>query len=692
MALTQASRELRVSTALGQDALVLEGFSGTETVSGLFSFRLDMLAEDPDVDTESLLRTEIGLTITMEDGSEREINGKVSRVAEVGHSDGITHYQAEMVPWLWFLGLNRDSRIFQQMSVLEIVEQVFGDRGESDYEVHCTGSYPKVEYCVQYRESDLSFVHRLLEQEGIFYFFKHEGGKHIMVIADDNAAFDPSPHQPDLTYRADGLTTTEVVTSFQHEHAVHVGKVTLQDYDPLQPTLDVSASISGAEEQEYYEYPGAYAKLFCNDPGDVAGQAERYARLRLELEEGRRHRSQGEGNARGILVGYRFTLEDHYRNSANREYVVTTLSHFASNSGYRAGDGAGTDYTCSFSVIDSDRPFRPERSTPRPVVEGTQTAVVVGPSGEEVWTDSHGRVKCQFHWDREGQNDENSSCWIRVATPWGGKGYGSVSIPRIGNEVIIDFLEGDPDQPVIVGSLYNADQTPPNGLPDAGIQMGMRSRSSKGGGGYNEISMTDTKDTEVITIHAQFDMNTTVEHDETLVVHNCRTETVGVDESITIGKNQSTDVGANRTETVGANEDITIAANRTESVGGSESVTIGASRSETVATLKSVRIGAGRSVAIGKDDSLLLGGSRDTKISKNHTQAVGEDMKTDVGKDYQIDVGKKLVVKAGDEISFQTGKASIVLKKNGDIVIKGKKITVKGSGDIVMKGSKITQN
>jgi type VI secretion system secreted protein VgrG len=499
-----------------------------------------------------------------------------------------------------------------------------------------------------------------------------------------------------------------VVSSFQQEHSVHVGTVTLRDYDPLQPNLDLSATLSGEEEQEYYDYPGAYAKLFCNDPGDVAGEAERYARLRLELEECRRHRAAGQGNCRGVLVGYTFELMDYYRDDANAEYVVTTLSHVARGGGYRSWGGGDVDYQCSFMVVSPDKPFRPELKTLRPVVEGTQTAVVVGPSGEEVWTDSHGRVKCQFHWDREGQNDENSSCWIRVATPWGGKGYGHVSIPRIGNEVVIEFLEGDPDQPLIVGSVYNADQTPPNPLPDSDIQMGMKTRSSKGGGGYNEISMTDTKGDELITIHGQHDMDTVVENDERLTVHHCRTQTVDVDEAITIGNDQTVDVGANRTETVGSNESITIGQDRSEQVAGAESVTIGKTREHKVGLNDSTLVGVSQEVVVGAARSITVGATHSTTIGIDDSKNVGSDMSlavgknraTSIGEEDTLTIGKKLVIDVGDEIVIKTGKASITMKKDGTIQIVGKDVTLQGSGklnakfskDIVLKGKKILQN
>lgn len=679
MSLLADNRALEVTTDLGPD-LVVQGFSGTESISAPFAFQVDMVSEDPNLDTQSLLRTPIAVKMELETGEHRTIHGMVSRVTQTGYREGIASYRADMVPWLWFLGLNQDSRVFQGKTVLEIVEQVFQDRGMTDFEIRCDGSYPTVEFCVQYRESDLAFVQRLLENEGIFYFFEHQDDKHVLVIADANSKFEETPYQPSLHFRSETEALEEVVSSFQWHHAVHVGKVTLKDYDPLQPLDDFSASLAGQEEQEVYEYPGSYAKWFCNDPGDVAGQAERYARARLELEESRRHRALGAGNCRGIMVGYTFELTEHYREDANRPYVVTTLTHDARLGDYRTGRSDAFSYQCSFTVQDAATPYRPDLRTPRPVVQGTQTALVVGPKGEEIWTDKHGRVKCQFHWDREGQKDENSSCWIRVATPWGGKGYGSVSIPRIGNEVIVDFLEGDPDRPIIVGSVYNADQVPPNGLPDSGIQMGMKSRSSKGGGGYNEISVTDTKGEEVITIHGQFDMNTTVEHDMTETVNNNRTTNIAVDDSQTIGSNQVNDVGADRTTTIGGNEAVTVAADRTLSVGGNEDTDVGGAQSLTV--------GAARTTSIGANDELSVAANRTVEAGANMGLTAGANFTADAGVNAEVNAGGMIKVAAGATAEISAG-ATLKIQAGAMITLSagGSTISIGPAGVSIQTGA-----
>jgi len=514
---TQANRPLRVTTPLGEDVLLLAGFSGLEGVSLPFSFRLDLLSEDAAVTAGALLRQPVSITLRLPEGEERTLHGLVRRFVQQGRVEELTAYQAEVVPWLWFLSLSRESRIYQNLSALEIVEQVFRALGFADFELRCVKSYPKREYCVQYRETHLDFVSRLMEEEGIFYFFEHSADRHLLVLADANSAVKPCPEQPRARMAPQAADGEDVVTSLHVEETAVIGKVVLKDYDFLQPSLTLESTIAAAEPEEVYDYPGEFA---------APEEGERRARIRLEAAGARRQLVRGQGSCRAFASGFRFDLAEHYRENANQAYMLLQVQHTASAGDYRSWDAAPVDYRNQFIAIPHSVAFRPPRVTPHPVVQGTQTALVVGPAGEEVWVDGHGRIKVQFYWDRVGRKDENSSCWMRVAQPWAGKGYGAIQIPRIGSEVVVEFLEGDPDRPLVTGCVYNADQTPPFTLPGAGIQMGMKSRSSKGGGGYNEITMTDTKGKEMMNIHAQYDMVTKVEHDDTQTVVNDRTITV----------------------------------------------------------------------------------------------------------------------------------------------------------------------
>jgi type VI secretion system secreted protein VgrG len=654
---------MKAETSLGPDVLLLESLSGEEGISAPFAFSLDLISEDASVSAERLIATPVTITIALPEDQERVIHGLVNRFTQLGQREDLTSYRAEVVPWLWFLSLSSDSKVFQKKSVLEIVEEVFQVLGHSDFEFRCTKNYPKREYCVQYRETHLNFVSRLLEEEGIFFFFEHSDSKHMLVLADGTNAVKPCPGQATvrMASQAKAWQGDDVVTAFEREHAVHSGQVTLRAYDYLQPSLSLESTVSGGGKGAIYDYPGEYTEL---------EEGERYARLQLEEREAWQQVVRGTSTCRALQSGYRFDLKEHYREDSNQSYQLLQVHHSAGAGDYRSWEAAPFSYQNTFIAIPHSIPYHPPRNTPKPVVQGSQTAVVVGPSGEEIWVDKHGRVKIQFHWDREGKKDENSSCWVRVSSTWAGKNWGFVQIPRIGQEVIVDFLEGDADRPIITGRVYNAERMPPYDLPGNQTQSGVKSRSSKGGSGenFNEIRFEDLKGSELLYLHA--------EKDKQVVVENDRTESVGNDESISIGNN--------RTEDVGKDESITIGENRTESVGKDESITIGGSRTESVSKNETIDIGEKRQETVGKDEDVSVGGDRSTSV----------------GKSDELQVGKELLIGVADKIVLKTGDASITMKKNGDIDIKGKNIKVQGSGkvqikassDVNIKGSKVTNN
>jgi type VI secretion system secreted protein VgrG len=327
------------------------------------------------------------------------------------------------------------------------------------------------------------------------------------------------------------------------------------------------------------------------------------------------------------------------------------------------GAGGEATYHNTFDCIPSSTPFRPARVTPTPFIQGCQTALVVGPAGEEIYTEKYGRIKVQFHWDRLGKKDENSSCWIRVSHPWAGKGYGSVSIPRIGQEVIVDFLEGNPDQPIIVGRVYNAEQMPPNGLPKEGMVSGIKSNSTPGGGGYNEMTMDDTKGKEKITVHAQYDMSTTVEHDQTTTVHNNRTDAVDVNDSETIGNNQSIKIGSDQTLSVGANQK--------NSIGASRTTTVGANDQETISSNQIIAVGGNQTVSTGSNQSVTVGAARTVGVT-------GADSLT-VGAGQTISVSGPVTITSGASITLSAGGSSIVLGSGGITLNTGGVVTVTAS-------------
>jgi len=731
----QAHRRIAISTPLGKDQLLLRGFSGSEAVSQLFHFDLDLLSENDSIKFQDVVGKSVTLRTYDAAGAERPWNGFISRFSQGAQDRRLTAYRAQMVPWLWFLTRTSDCRIFQNLKVPDIIQKIFKDLKFSDFELRLYGTYTPRDYCVQYRETDFNFVSRLMEEEGICYFFEHQENKHVLVLADDAAAHKPCPNQKTARYdfRGGNVTYEDVVTELSYQEEFRTGKWAQTDYNFETPSTSLAVTVNGKSPYEIYEYPGSYG---------VRSAGERLAKIRLQEQTVPAIVFQGAGGCRYFTPGNKFTLQDHYRSDLNQAYLLTAVRHMATQGGsYQVGGGASEEstYRNSFECIPASTPFRPPRITPEPFVQGCQTAVVVGPGGEEIYTDKYGRVKVQFFWDREGKKNENSSCWIRVSHPWAGQGWGAVSIPRIGQEVIVDFLEGDPDQPIITGRVYNAEQMPPFALPGQAVVSGVKSNSTKGGGGNNEISLNDTKGNELINIHAQYDQQKKVEHDERVNIGNDRTEQVGHDEKITIGNNRTEKVGvnetitigSNRTEKVGANESITIGANRTENVAANETIGIGSNRTETVGSnetvtisltrthsigindmlnvgaaqeitiggLQALTVGVTRAKSVGTSESVTIGTSQTVGIGKAQSVNVGTDQSLNVGKkrttsigtDDALNVGKKWTVEAGDQIAFKTGDASFLMKKDGTVQIQCKDLTIKASGKVNIKADgKIT--
>ncbi len=518
MAYTQDDRLLAVDTPLGKDVLLLHSFSGVEGISRLFSFNLSLMSEDSNIALTDLIGQRVTISVATADGSPRHINGFVSRFAQAGADPRFSYYQAEIVPWLWFLTRNANCRIFQNLSIPDIIEKVFNDRGFTDFSNRLQSSYQPREYCVQYRETDFNFVSRLMEQSGIFYYFEHDDSKHTLVLADSPSVHQDCPGQSTYSFQETagpgGIPEDkDVVTAWRMEQEMRPGKYALTDFNFKTPSTsllsnaDSVITVGDNRKYEIFDYPGIYEKK--SDGDEVS-------KTRMEEEEASYALAGGGGTCRPFLPGYRFTLEDHYRPDMNATYILTELQHSASlGDSYTSDDSSGVTYLNNFTCIPSTAKFRPARVTPHPFVQGPQTAIVVGPSGEEIYVDNYGRVKVQFHWDREGKRDEKSSCWIRVSHPWAGKNWGGINIPRIGQEVIVDFLEGDPDRPIITGRVYNAEQMPPYTLPDYQTRSTMLSRSSKGGNSnnFNEVRFEDKKGSEQFFMNAEKDMDWRVEEE-----------------------------------------------------------------------------------------------------------------------------------------------------------------------------------
>jgi len=578
MAYTQENRLIAIDTPLGKDALLLTGCHGIEGISGLFSFELNLLSENHNITFEDIIGKNVTVSIILADGDKRFFNGIISSFSqgrgggEAGGDPHFSHYTATMVPWLWLLTRTADSRIFQKLSVPDIVEKIFTEKEFLDYKLLLNDSYDKRDYCVQYRETDFNFISRLLEEEGICYFFEHDEEKHTLILADASDKFKPCPKQESARYQisAGGWLEEDVITSLEKMQEIRPAKYSINDFNFEIPGTDMKVDVStkqmlGPGEREIYDYPGLYTKK---------AQGERLTTIRMEEEETKITTITGSSDCRAFTSGYRFDLLEYFREDMNNKpYVMTSVNHGATEPVGGSEQESGQSYANSFTCIPFDVSYRPPRLTPKPVVEGAQTAIVVGPAGEEIYPDEHGRVKVQFHWDREGTNDENSSCWIRVSQVSAGAGWGAIDVPRIGHEVIVDFLEGDPDRPIITGRVYHGINRPPFDLPAGGMVSGSKSNSTPGGGGYNEMSMNDTKGKEGMTIHGQYDMNTTVEHDQTNTVNNKFTETIKSDATIKITEgNYSHNIVAGKadyhvqsalTEKYDATQDTTVKGNLT---------------------------------------------------------------------------------------------------------------------------------
>jgi type VI secretion system secreted protein VgrG len=692
MALKQANRLLNLATPLGDNELVLTGFDGDEGMSQLFRFTLQMISDNAAIPAKDILGKNVTFSIALADDSPRYFNGFVSRFS-AGDEDenGRRAYTAEVVPWLWFLTRNSDSRIFQEMTVPQIIEQIFKDRGFTDYQPKISGSHPKREYCVQHQETDFNFVSRLMEEEGIFYYFEHDNGSHKLVLGDKASAYGECS-QKEVDYPSDfGVVAMEDhLRSWEHNYEFRTGKFAQTDYNFETPSTSLLTNaktvmkVPGVNNFEFFEYPGVYGKK---------GDGQSLADLRMEEEEAPHDVVSGAGIVRAFTPGGKFTVRQHRAASEEgKSFVITRLRHVAQESmGYETGGQLGIAYENSFQCIPDKVAYRPPRTTRKPRVQGVQTAIVVGPPGEEIFPDRYGRVKVQFHWDRYGKRDDKSSCWIRVAQVHAGKGFGGIDIPRIGDEVVVSFDDGDPDCPLITGRVYHAENMPPFPLPDSKTISGMKTKTYKGGG-YNEMVMDDTPGNELIRIHGQYDQDATIEHDLREHVLNNRSRDVTNNETISIGVDRTETVGSNETLTVGINQTQTIGANRTMSIGANKTETVGANKSETVGSNKSVTVGSMQNETVGMMYNEMVGVAKTSSIGAAYALTVGAAMNTAVGVASFEEVGMTKKVIVGSKFEIVCGSSRLTMESGGKVTIEGSEFLFSATGNVKVKGAIIDLN
>lgn len=753
MPLTHTDQFLSINSSLGDDVLRLRSFTGQEGISQISRFELDLLTDGSPIDFHDIVGQRVTIRVSLADDEERFFNGFISRFAQTGSEAGIIHYRAEMVPWLWFLTRKADCRIFQNKTILKIIEDIFADLGFDDYRFNLQGAYESQEYCVQYRETDYNFIARLMEQHGIFYYFEHEETKHTLLMADTPTAHQSVPTQPSVKWEPNGseLSEEDVITRIEFEKEIRSGKYSHTDYNFKMPSSDLTAEqpsmidIGGNAQYEIYDYPGEYLP---QADGAV------FAKIRMQEEEALHYIISGSSTCRAFTSGFTFDLVDYQPDDLNQSYVLTEVDHVGwvgETNPSGSTEGAKGEYSNTFRCIPLAIPYRPEQVTPKPVVQGPQTAMIVGPAGEEIHCDEFGRVKVQFHWDREGSKDDRSSVWVRVSQLWAGKGWGAMFLPRIGQEVIVEFLEGDPDQPIITGRVYNAEQPVPYPLPEEKTKSTIKSNSLNGGGNSNEFRFEDKDGSEEIYLHGAKDWTIAIDEDkhqtvgrnETQNIGNDRTRSVRRNENISIGKNstenvrvdqresvgsnKSIRVGANHSEVIGANKSVKVRNNHSETIGGNETVTVGKASVHTIKAAKALTVGGAYQVSVGAAMNESIGGLKAEEIGRTKTVAVGAssnetvganklvevggnisetsgktislsagksvninagDSLTEIaGKDVTVSAGKNITLTAKGNVTIKNEKASITLKKNGDIIIKGQKIQVEAKKDINMKAS-----
>jgi type VI secretion system secreted protein VgrG len=739
---TQAGRLLAVSTPLGTDVLLLRNFSGSESLSRLFHFELDMVAQSTtDIAFDQILGQSVTVAITLPDSSTRFINGIVSRFSQSHRvpsalgTGTLTIYRAELVPLVWTLAKKAQSRIFQQLSVPDILKQVL--TGISIDVSQLQGTYLPRDYCVQYHETDFNFACRLMEEEGIYFFFKHTSSSHQMIMGDTPQSHPdvPGPTTVSFDEVAGGTSAEDSVQGWEKSQEIHSGKYRLWDqcfelpgknFEAIQPTLGTvqagtvshSLKVANNDQLEMYEFPGAFAQRFdgiapggadrASDIQNIFKDNTRTATIRMQQETAASVTISGSSTCRQFAAGCKFTLDGHF--NANGQYVLTSVFHHASvGHAYTTGnDGGEQPYTNTFHCIPFAMPFRPTRSTPRPVIEGTQTAVVVGPSGQEIFTDKYSRVKVQFPWDRLGTNDANSSCWIRVATPWAGQQWGIVHIPRIGQEVVVAFEEGDPDRPIIVGSVYNAQNMPPYTLPDNMTQTGFLSRSTMQGtsDNFNQLRFEEKKGSEEIYFHAEKDFNHVVENNHTLQVGQSKQD--NGDQTVTIFNNRTINVGdqkaadGSQSTTIFNNDALTVG--NSNSPEGSQTITIYKDRTETVQTgNETVTISKGnRSVTIseGNESLSVVQGTRSDTVYGNDSLEIqngNRAVKIDMGNDsLEISMGNQttkldlgsMSTQAMQSITLTVGQSSITINQQG-VTIQGMTVSINGQIQAQVQGAMV---
>ncbi len=665
------------------DLRVVE-LKGEEAISEPFHLDLVIAVEDEALKDGGLLGQGACLTLLSPDDSEpRFLHGVVASIRQREYVHRFILYDVEVVPRLWLLQYRITSRIFQDRTTAQIVEEVLLDAGIPADEFHFAlrREGHRREYCVQYRESDFNFISRLLEEEGLFYFFQHSQGGHHMVIADDGAAYEPVAPPSELYFRDPGalVSDTTHIQYFVFGEQLQPTAVSLADYDFTRPQLDlgVTSERGGGWSLDVYDYPGRY---------DNAEVGHAFAENRLQAFAARSALGRGESDVHRLCPGYRFRLEDHPGGGFNREYLLTRVRHEGEQSQALEELAAErpASYANQFWVVPAESSFRPLLRARKPRIDGVQTAIVTGPEGEEIYCDRFGRVKVRFHWDRSGAADETSSCWVRVSQAMAGTEFGALFTPRVGQEVVVSFIDGDPDRPLITGSVYHGDNLPPYALPEEKTKSALRSRSSPAAEGFNEIRFEDLAGEEELFFHAQRNWSAVTGHD--------RQANIGNDDKLEVGRDRNKNVVGDESQSIGQNKTVSVGENGSFSVAKNMELSVGEDYSESVAASSERSTGKDLVQSVGANMTLKVGQDATGNVSRRLQLDVGDTARLSVSGDLSLLIGDRVIVDAGDGLTLRCGAASITLSKNGEILLKGGDIAVKGSGNVSLKGSRVMTN
>ena len=701
--LSQANRLLKIKTPLGEKALLLNSMEGTEEVSFPFHFDLELLSEQGDLELKEIISKQVDVSIQTSRKTKRHFHGYVASFSHTGSDGGLSTYHATLVPWLHFLGLRVNCRVFQKLSVLDIVQKVFKDYGTlADFVIEAQpGSYKPIPMSLQFNESDLAYVSRMLEDHGLYYYFRFKEGRHTMVIADPSVKATDMPEQASIAYNVEGgATKNDTIKSWGANRSVIPTNYAVKSFnfvdprDPMEGNSQTAMKLGDQPKLEHYEHQGSFTYADYQEGQD-------YARRRMDELELASKCFNGTSDVRTLTCGHIFEMTGHFAvgTGDDRKFFVTRVWHSANNNYQKGGESS---YANSFTCIRKAIPVRMGHHFTKPIMPGPQTAIVVGPEGEEIYCDEFGRIKIQFIFDREGKHNEQSSCWVRVATQWAGHRFGFESVPRVKTEVIVDFLGGDPDRPIVTGALFNKVNMPPWELPANKTQSGILTQSTKGGtfDNANALRFEDKKGAEEVWLHAEKDQRIEVEHDETHDVGNDRTKTIKHDETTTVGNNRTETVGvnetitigANRTELVGANETVTVGANRTETVGGSEIVTITGAQNLTVMMTKNENVLLADTQQVGLAKTTTVGGAYALTVALAKNEAVGLASAEEVGLNKNTVVGKTYNLSASDRVEISCGGSKLIMTKSGRIELHGTEIILNGSQKVQLHGADIDLN